>query len=249
MGSDAPGWSAAVRIPTRSLKCPSIQPPGTHARNRLTRSGNLRSGAIGCPRAFRSDHQHYGTARFTRDGETPSGDHGRRDHRNTRRPLRRATLKICCSAMYGEVAFSPDEQTIANAGHWPSLWDARSGQLMARLTANREFLTSPNRVRCRPKRSPRGISRRPGICVGAADTARPVAVSPAQHDYVDALAVAANGWVIFAAFGKELQMWNPDTGQRRSLAGARATSNLVLGTDGGSILFGNRGRGPWSAGT
>jgi WD40 repeat protein len=37
---------------------------------------------------------------------------------------------------------------------------------------------------------------------------------------------------------KDMQLWNPDTGQRRSLPTARPTSNLGLGPDGASIIFG-----------
>ena|ERR1700693_6008237 len=33
-------------------------------------------------------------------------------------------------------------------------------------------------------------------------------------------------------------VWNPDSGQRRTLPAARPTSNLVLGPDGTSIIFG-----------
>ena len=65
-----------------------------------------------------------------------------------------------------------------------------------------------------------------------------VAISPAQSDYVDTLAVSAAGWVVYASFGKALRLWNPQTGQQRSLPTALPTSNLILGPDGTSVIFG-----------
>lgn len=69
-------------------------------------------------------------------------------------------------------------------------------------------------------------------------TKQRIAVSQAQRGYVDVLAASAKGWVVFAAFGRELQLWNPDTGERRNLPAARPTSNLILGLNGASIIFG-----------
>ncbi len=190
------------------------------------------------PRLLRSDHENYGTVRFTRNGKillviTAAEIIETLDARSGAR-----RLKICCSTIYGEVALSPDEQTIANAGHWPSLWDARSGQLIAHLTANREFLTFRPIVFDAARNALLMGSQNGRVYAWDLKTKRRTAVSPAQHDYVDVLAVSANGWVVFAAFGKELQLWNPDTGQRRSLPAARPTSNLALGPDGTSIIFG-----------
>ena len=44
--------------------------------------------------------------------------------------------------------------------------------------------------------------------------------------------------MIFAGFGEEIQLWNPQTGERRLLPGARPTSNLALSPDGATVLFG-----------
>ena len=190
------------------------------------------------PRLLRSDHENYGTVRFTRNGETLLVITAAEfiEILDARSGAKR--LKICCSTVYGEVAFSPDEQTIANAGHWPSLWAAGSGRLIAHLTENREF----------PTFRPIAFDAiRNTVFMGSQDgrvyswdltTTRQTSVSPAQPDYVDVLTVSANGWVIFAAFGKEIQLWNPDTGQRRSLPAARPTSNLILSPGGASIMFG-----------
>jgi WD40 repeat protein len=190
------------------------------------------------PRLVRSDHGNYGSSRFSRDGQTLLVITGAGVIEAMDAHSGALRLKVCCSSIYGEVVFTPDGQAFANAGHWPSLWDARSGQLIGRLTANREFFTF------RPITFDVG---RDTILMGSQDgrvyawdlkTRQRIAVSPPQPAYVDTLAISANGWAIFAGFGKDVQLWNPDTGQRRSLPAARPTSNLVLGLDGTSIIFG-----------
>ena len=192
----------------------------------------------GGPRLLRSDERNYGTVRFRRDGQTIlviTGT-GAIETIDTHSGVTR--LKVCCSTIYGEVTFTPDGQAIANAGHWPSLWDARSGQLIARLTKNREFYTF------RPIAFDSG---RATLFMGSQDgqvyawdlvTKRLIAKSAPQSAYVDTLAVSTTGWVVYAGFGKVLRLWNPQTGQERSFPAARPTSDLVLGPDGTSIIFG-----------
>ena len=190
------------------------------------------------PRLVRVDQRNYGSVRFSRDGQTLLVITGTGlietidAHSGTLR------LKMCCSSIYGEVTFTPDGQAIANAGHWPSLWDAHSGQLLGRLTTNRQFYTF------RPIAFDAG---RGTVLMGSQDgrvyvwdlkKRQLVTVSAPQPDYVDTVTVSSTGWVIFAAFGKMVNLWNPDTGQHRPLTAARPTSNLVLGADGVSIIFG-----------
>ncbi len=190
------------------------------------------------PRLLRSDHEHYGSVRFSQDGQTLLVITAASLMETIDTQSGALRLKICCSSYYGEVVFTPDGQTIANAGHWPRLWDARSGQLVAPLAANREIGTL------------RPIAFDPGrdaILMGSQDgrvyvwdlkTKQRIAVSPPQPAYVDTIAVLPDGWIVFAGFGREVQLWNPDIGERRSLSGARPTSNLVLGPEGASIIFG-----------
>lgn len=200
--------------------------------------GIYSSGESASVQMVRSDRANYGSARFSGDGQTllvvtaASRIETIDAHTGA---LRR---EICCSSIYGEAAFAPDGRTIISAGHWPSLWDAASGQLIARLTGNREFLTF------RPIAFDVG---RDAILMGSQDgrvyswdvrSGKRLAVSPAQRDYVDTLAVSASGWVVFAGFGTSVQLWNPKTGERRSLVSALPTSNLVLTPDGASIIFG-----------
>jgi WD40 repeat protein len=190
------------------------------------------------PRLLRSDHKHYGSVRFSQDGQTLLVITAASLIETIDTQSGALRLKICCDSYYGEVAFTPDGQDIANAGHWPRLWDARSGRLVAALAANRE-ITTLRPIAFDASRGTILMGSQDG-CVYTWDlkTKRRIAVSPPQPAYVDTTAVSANGWIIFAAFGRDMQLWNPDTGQRRSLPAARPTSDLVLGPDGTSIIFG-----------
>jgi len=190
------------------------------------------------PQLLRSDHEHYGSVRFSQDGQTILVITAASLIETIDTQSGALRLKICCDSFYGEAVFTPGGRTIANAGHWPRLWDARSGRLVAALAANREIAT----LRSIAFDAGRGtilMGSQDG-CVYAWDlkTKRRIAVSPPQPAYVDTIAVSANGWIAFAGFGRDVQLWNPDTGQRRPLPAARPTSNLVLGSDGTSILFG-----------
>jgi WD40 repeat protein len=194
--------------------------------------------ASDAPRLLRSDHANYGSARFSLDGHDLLVLTGTGVIETIDAHSGAVRLKICCSSIYGDAVFTPDGQEIVNAGHWPKLWDTSSGRLIATLTANREFSAF---------RPIAFDTSRDAILMGSQDgrvyawdlkTKQRIAVSPPQSAYVDTIAVSTNGWVIFAGFGRDMQLWNPDTGQRRSLPRARPTSNLVLGPDGTSIIFG-----------
>ncbi len=63
-------------------------------------------------------------------------------------------------------------------------------------------------------------------------------MSPTHPEYVNTIAVSSAGLVAYAGFGGIVRLWNPRTGQERSLTAAHPTSNLVLGPDGASIVFG-----------
>jgi WD40 repeat protein len=201
-----------------------------------TRSGSEPAAA---PRLLRSDQANYGSVRFSLDGQDLWVVTGNDVIEIIHVHSGAARLKVSCSSIYGDAVFTPDGHEIANAGHWPRLWDVRSGRLVAPLAANREIATL---------RSTTFDSSRNAILMGSQDdrvyacdlkTKRRIAVSPPQPAYVYTIAVLMNGWIVFAGFGRDVQLWNPDTGQRRSLpATARPTSNLAAAPDGISILFG-----------
>jgi WD40 repeat protein len=190
------------------------------------------------PRFIRSDGRNYGTVRFSNDGTailviTGAGTIEVLDgHSGASR------LRICCSSVYGEVAFTPDQRSIVNAGHWPGRRDVRSGQVLARFTKDREF----------PVFGPIVFDpAHDAICMGSQGgqvycwdltTRRLIGVSPAHREYVNTMAPLSTGWVAYAGFGSMVHIWNPESGQERSMPAARPSSNLVAGLDGSSILFG-----------
>jgi WD40 repeat protein len=197
---------------------------------------DLKQSAV--PGLLRSDERNYGTVRFTKDGQTVLVITGKAEIETLDAHSGVTRLKICCSSIYGEVTFTTDGQAIANAGHWPSLWDARSGQLLGRLTANRQFYTFRPVAFDDARRAILMGSQDGRVYVWDLTTRQLVAISAPQSEYVDTLAVSSTGWVVYAGFGKTLRLWNPQTGQQRSLTAARPTSNLILGPDGTSIIFG-----------
>jgi WD40 repeat protein len=193
------------------------------------------------PRLLRSDEINYGTVRFSRDGQTVLIITGSGVIETIDAYSGAARLKVCCSSVYGEVTFTPDGQAIANAGHWPSVWDARPGRLLGRLTTSRQFETF------RPIAF--DVSRG-SILMGSQDgrvyawdlaTRQLVAMSAPQPEYVDTLVVSATGLTMYAGFGGMLRLWDPKTGEQRSLPAARPTSTLILGSDGTTIIFGTAG--------
>ena len=190
------------------------------------------------PRLLRSDNENYGSVRFSEDGQTLLVVNGKSVIETIDAHSGAVRLKVCCSSIYGDASFTPDGEAFANAGHWPGLWDAHSGKLLGRFTTSREFETF---------RPIAFDDRRGAVLMGSQDgrvyvwdvTSRKLlAISPPQSAYVDTLIVLKDGWVIYAGFGRSVEMWNLASAQHRGVTPARPTSNLVSGHDGNSIIFG-----------
>jgi hypothetical protein len=86
---------------------------------------------------LRGDRQNYGTVRFSKAGTELLTILGRTDIHVIDLKSRASIVTICCSSIYGEVAFGPNDDSIFNAGHWPGAWD-KHGHLLRRLTADRQ---------------------------------------------------------------------------------------------------------------
>ncbi len=198
-------------------------------------------GQSALPRLLRSDGRNYGTVRFSADGTTILVVTGKATVEEIDVHSGASRIQICCSSIYGEVAFTPDRQTIVNAGHWPSLWDAGSGHLVAHLANDREFYAFRPIAFDDDGGTILMGSQNGRVYVWSLATKQLAAISPAQSQYVDVLTVLAGGWVAYAGLGKPLRLWNPQTGQHRSLPGAIPTSNLIRGPN-GSVIFGTADR-------
>lgn len=189
-------------------------------------------------RFLRADQENYGSIRFSQSGQVVLVTTGQGLIETIDVQSGASVVRICCSSIYGDASFTPDGRAIANAGHWPALWDAQSGLLVGRFTASRQFHAFGP------------IAFDPGggtILMGSQDgrvhvwdvkTRQLVAMSVPQASYVDALTVSPTGWVIYARAGQVLHLWNPETGQRRNVPDALPTSNLIVGLDGTSLFFG-----------
>lgn len=192
------------------------------------------------PRLMRGDRRTFGSVRYNEDGETllaVTGE-GVIEIIDARSGMTR--VRMCCSSVYGEVAFTPDGQAIVNAGHWPRLWDARSGKLLAALTANRQFETF-RPIAFDLDRNTLVMGSQDGrVYAWNLTTRQLTGRSAAQPDYVDTLAVAGDGSVLFAGFGKPLRLWKPAGGNPLVWPGARPTSNLILSAGGEQVTFGTR---------
>ena len=190
------------------------------------------------PRRLRSDGRNYGTVRFSRDGQTVLTVTGAGTIELLDARSGATQLKICCSTVYGELAFTPDERSIVNAGHWLGLWDSHSGQLIARLTKDRQFHAFGPIAFDQPHGTVLMGSQDGRVYCWDLTTRQLIAMSPAHAEYVNTIAVSSTGLVAYAGFGGTVRLWNPRTGEERSLTAAHPTRNLVLGPDGTSILFG-----------
>jgi WD40 repeat protein len=203
---------------------------------------NLTLVSIDQPRAIqvlRDDQANYGTARFTADGHAVLVITGRGAIQVIDAATGRTKTNMCCSTIYGEVAFSPDETLIFNAGHWPGIWRSQSGGLVTRLTKAREF-EAFGPVAFDVSRSLVYMGSQDGR-VYAWDTATRQlrTTSPSQPGYVNTISVVGTtGWVAYAAFGGAVRVWNPDTGEAREIAAARTTSNLLFDASGNLMLLG-----------
>ena len=194
------------------------------------------------PRLLREDGRNYGSARFSPDDEKLLVITGRGNLEVIEVASGALRVQACCSSVYGEAAFTPDGQMIASAGHWPSLWNATSGKLLARLTRDRQTSTyRPIAFDTRAETVVMG-SQDGRVYVWSLATRQLKATSPPQQGYVDTLAVSPAGWVIFAGFGNQIKLWNPESQERGSVPAAQPASNVVLAPDGYTILFGTAHR-------
>ena len=187
-------------------------------------------------RVVRKDEANNGAVRFSPDGRSILTINGKGAVQIVDRATASVRTLYCCSSIWGDVDFSPDGNRVVWAGHWPSVWDLRSGSLAGRLTASREETTF----------GPVGIGD--AIYMGSQDgrvhrwdleTRRAIGKSPPLSGYVRSVALlGASGWVAYSATGGPVHLWNPATGAARIVEAARASSNLVFDAVGDRVALG-----------
>jgi WD40 repeat protein len=190
-------------------------------------------------RSLRSDDRNYGTIRFSSDGRRLLTTTGAATIEVFDADSGELQLKICCSTIGGDAAFSPDGSMIVTAGHWPALWGARSGQLIRRLTGDREFLTFLSIA---------FDLVRGWVLMGSQDgriytwdlrTGQRAATSSGHSGYVDTIAVLKDSpRIAYASRGGPVRLWNPNTGMETTTRAMTTSSNLVAGAQPHSILLG-----------
>jgi len=147
--------------------------------------------------------------------------------------------EACCGTPDGALAFSPQGHLIAASGGEPALWDAHSRERIARLTGDGERSTF-GPIAFDDARNWILMGSRDGR-VYAWDAQSKVlrSKSPEPAGAVDSVAVLKNSsWIVLDKTSAPLHMWNPDTGEMRSLD-ALPYSNVVAGPQPASVLFGN----------
>ncbi len=191
------------------------------------------------PLTIRDDDRNYGSVRFSPIDGTILTVTGEGIIENLQPQTGKTITQICCSTIYGEVAFSPDGLLLLCAGHWPGVWEVQSGNLVARLTRAREFMTfGPIAFRGGAVLM---CSQDGGIRIWDLATKRLIGTTPRLPDWVDTIAVQENtGLVVYGCFGKSLQVWNPETNLQQLLVGAQPTSNVLFNPSDGSLIMGTR---------
>jgi WD40 repeat protein len=188
-------------------------------------------------RRLREDFANYGASRFSNDGRailtiTGSGQIMVLGLKNGE-----ADFSVCCSTIYGDVAFLERDQKVVSAGHWPAIWDRKAGVAGLRLTPARVEMTF----------GPIAITQAGDqVYLGSQDgrvhrwdlrTRSFLDTSPALSGYVTSIAVLNENWIAFSSTGV-VQLWNPATGESRRVQEAKPSSNLWFDASTGLTVFG-----------
>jgi WD40 repeat protein len=143
---------------------------------------------------------------------------------------------LCCMALYGDLAFSPDGAVLAAGGHWPRLWDLAAGHEILRLVQTREpafgaIAFSPD-GRALATGSQDGTAR-----LWEAAYGRQLRCAAPREGYVESVAFHPKGTLL--AYGVRrgaVWLWDTAAGSERQLAPI-ATSNISFSPDGRWLAF------------
>lgn len=183
------------------------------------------------------DQRNYGCIRYSTDGKRVfwSTGNGEIEARSTE--SMGLIWRNCCSTVYGDLAVSPDGETLASAGHEPRLWRTSDGEMQQSLLPYKNFTFRPILY------SRLGDRIWLGSQDGSVWDVKFALRSPAAPHYIDSIAELPGGWLAFGAAENPIRLWQPETGLSGILSEAIPSSNLVsnLGSgQSGDLVFGNR---------
>lgn len=182
----------------------------------------------------------YGTARFNTDGQLLASVNASERIELWNAATGELVRAMCCMALYGDLAFSPDNQLLAAAGHWPRLWDVATGRELRRLveTRNPTFAV----VSFRPDGRVLATGSQDGK-TQLWDVATGLKLSSGQtrQGYIETVAFHPRGRIL--AYGVRdgaVWLWDTATGAERRVAD-RTTTNVAFSADGRWLGFGGSG--------
>ena len=189
------------------------------------------------PEYLRDDSDNYGAARFDVAGKRLATVSGRSQLLVIDIASENASA-MCCSSIEGDVRWLPGDDLIASAGHWPTVWDAATGKVIARLTREREFMTFVPIVVLAPRDEVLMGSQDGGIRAWSMNDYKPTASSPRTPGWVETMALRpGTEWIAYAQRGKHVRWWDRATNQRREWPHVRTESTLAF-TPAGRLLTG-----------
>lgn len=182
----------------------------------------------------------YGTARFDTPGHLIASVNASERIEFWNAETGKLVRALCCMALYGDLAFSPNGRLLAAAGHWPRLWDLTTGRELRRLvkTRNPTFAAVSFRPdgRVLATGSQDGKTRLWEVATGLELTS-----GQTRQNYIESVAFHPRGQLL--AYGVRdgaVWLWDTTTGTEQLLVAA-ATSNVAFSSDGRWLSFGGPG--------
>lgn len=187
------------------------------------------------PRHLRDDGANYGIARYNSPYTHLATISGKGEililDTATKQPF-----TLCCTTIYSDLRWLPGNR-IVTAGHHPAIWNAATGQLIARLTPERESMAM-GPILFHPARQLILIgSQDGGIRAFHPDTHALTASSPRTPDWVETMALRpGTDWIAYAQRGHTVRWWNLATNEHREWPNTRTESTLAFTPDGHLLI-------------
>jgi len=146
-------------------------------------------------------------------------------------------VTLCCTTIYSDLRWLPGNRVVT-AGHHPAIWNAATGQLIARLTPEREPMAM-GPILLHPARQFILIgSQDGGIRAFSLTDYHQAAASPRTPDWVETMALSPiTDWIAYAQRGHTVRWWTPATNEHREWPSTITTSTLAF-TPQGLLLTG-----------